>query len=155
MACGSLVVYLALGFFLCCGAVAPYYIGTFDDPSWPSPRCIVDVWDVNASFIGSLSNLTITYDGQPFFLRFRNVSGGGEFDFLQFDLSPAMLAHFSSFFPSDDATYYALHRIKIPHIINSRFKIREAVIYYERFVYDDLHIPISWVYSVSYDYGDK
>ena len=158
MACGLHLAFLVLAVFLGCGSVSPACTGSFSHPSWPSSPRIIDIWDANATLVGRFPNLTLTYDGRPFFFRFRNVTGTGRWGRLMLTLPPKMMVIFTSLFPGQpmgiSAANFSLGVIRIPHIFDSSFFIHDVVLYLERFVAVDIDIPRLRTYSISFEYGD-
>ena len=156
------VVVAALGVFTYWSEAASSCSLTFLQVHWPPANFIVDLQDANSSFLSVSSNGSVSYKGQPFFIRVTNVSGSAvsvRSDILRLALRPRERAIFLSLFAdipnADPLSYMALNNIAFPTYPGSFF-ISEIVIYFERFYAPPIQIPnfpYLYTHSIIFDYG--
>ena len=152
----------ALGVFAYCSEAASSCNLSFSLDHWPPANFIVDLKDTNSSFLSVSSNGSVSYKGQPFFFRVRNVFGSApsiRSHVVRLALRPRERAIFLSLFAdipnADPLAYIAMNNVAFP-TATARFFISEIVIYFERFYAPPIQIPnfpYLYTHSIIFDYG--
>ena len=155
-------VIAALGVFTYCSEASSICNLSFPQVAWPPANFIVDLKDVNSSFMNVSSNGSVSYKGRPFFFRVTNVFGRApsvRSHVVRLALRPRERAIFFSLFADipygDDVALMGLQRFAFPSVPGSFF-ISEIVLYFERFNPPPTQIPTFpylYTHSIIFDYG--
>ena len=155
-------VFVVLGIFTYCIEASSFCNLSFRQVAWPRANSIVELKDVNSSFMHVSSNGSVSYKGQPFFFRVRNVLGSGpngRASVVRLALRPRERAIFFSLFAhlpyAEDVALMGLQRFAFPSA-PGRIFISEIVLYFEKFNPPPTQIPTFpylYTHSIIFDYG--
>ena len=155
-------VIAVLGVFTYCSEASSICNLSFSQVHWPPANFIVDLKDVNSSFMNVSSNGSVSYKGHPFFFRVMNVFGrapSARSHVVRLALRPRERAIFFSLFADipygDDVALMATQHFAFPSVPGSFF-ITEIVLYFQKFNPPPTQIPTFpylYTHSIIFDYG--